>query len=521
MAHMTDTAKKWLTLAIVSTALLLIVVDMTVLYTALPTLTHDLAASASGKLWIINAYTVVVSGLLLGMGALGDRVGYRRMFIAGLSVFGVASLCAAYAPSAGALIAARALLGVGASMMMPATLAIIRLTFPDERERAVAIGVWASVASGGAALGPVIGGVLLEYFWWGSVFLINVPVVVLALAAGLWLLPRQRPAGSNRPWDFIGSVQVLAALVCLVLTIKEFAKYAPSLTTAAITGTLAALAMFVFVRRQRRSASPLIDFSLFRNPYFSGGVIAAIVASVSLIGVELVFSQRLQLVAGLTPLQAGLAMLPLPLAAFVAGPFAGLLLARVGTRPVILIGLLTTALALCALALSADAQGLHRLGVLLLLGLGAGITITAASNAVMNNAPAERAGMAASIEEVSYELGGVLGVSLLGSVLSSIYTASFAVPAGLAVPASASDGIDAALLAAEKLPPQVASQLVALAHGAFDQAFVGVMVVAVLIVVAAAGSVAALGWLAKNDKPRQRQAQPSQATGTRTRPDCP
>ncbi|MFH0131102.1 MFS transporter [Variovorax sp. VaC1] len=493
---MTHTTKKWLTLAIVSMALLLIVVDMTVLYTALPTLTHDLAASTSAKLWIINAYTVVVSGLLLGMGALGDRVGYRRMFVAGLAIFGLASLCAAYAPTSGALIAARALLGVGASMMMPATLAIIRLTFTDDRERAVAIGVWASVASGGAALGPVIGGVLLEYFWWGSVFLINVPVVVLALVLGLWLLPRQR-ATSHRPWDFIGSVQVLAALVCLVLTIKEFAKYAPSATTAALTGTLAALAMFFFVRRQRRSAAPLIDFRLFRNPYFSGGVIAAVVASVALIGVELVFSQRLQLVTGLTPLQAGLAILPLPLAAFVSGPVAGLMLARLGSRRIILLGLLTTALALCGLALFADAQGPGKLGVLVLLGLGIGATITAASNAIMNNAPVEHAGMAASIEEVSYELGGVLGIALLGSVLSSSYTAAMVVPEGLAVPASASDGIDAALLAAETLPTQVASQLVTLAHTAFDQAFFAVIAVAVLIVIAAAGSVAALGWWAR------------------------
>lgn len=355
------------------------------------------------------------------------------------------------------------------------------------------------MASGGAALGPMVGGVLLEYFWWGSVFLINLPVVVVALVLTLWLIPRHRKSADapRRPWDFIGSVQALAALVCLVLTIKEFAKAAPSGATAAATGAMTVIAMVLFVRRQRRSASPLIDFRLFRNPYFSGGVIAAIVASVALLGVELVFSQRLQLVAGLTPLQAGLSILPIPLAAFVAGPVAGLLLARTGSRPLILGGLLTTALALCALASNADAQGPAKLAVLVLLGLGVGATITAASNAVMNNAPVENAGMAASIEEVSYELGGVLGVALLGSVLSWRYTAALVIPEGLAVPASASDGIDAALLAAETLPTQIAAQFVALAHTAFDQAFFAVMVVAVLIVVAAACAVAALGWWAK------------------------
>ncbi len=394
-----------------------------------------------------------------------------------------------------ALIAARGLLGVGASMMMPATLAIIRLAFADERERAVAIGVWASVASGGAAFGPVVGGVLLEYFWWGSVFLINVPVVVLALALGAWLLPGRDTAGAARakPFDVVGSVQVFVALVCLVLAIKEFAKPAPSGLALGISGALSLLAMALFVRRQRRSASPLVDFRLFRDPYFSGGVIAAIVASVALIGVELVFSQRLQLVSGLSPLQAGLTILPVPLAAFVAGPLAGMVLPRTGSRPLILGGLLATALSLCGLALAVDATGVLKLAVLVLLGLGVGATITAASNAIMNNAPAEHAGMAASIEEVSYELGGVLGIALLGSVLSSTYTATLALPDTLAVPAAARDGIDGALLAAEALPAPAGMQLVALAHTAFDQAFFAVMAVAVAIVVAAAASVALLG----------------------------
>lgn len=185
--------KKWLILAIVSSALFLIVIDMTVLYTALPTLTHDLHATASEKLWIVNIYALVASGLLLGMGTLGDKLGHKPLFISGLVVFGAASLFAAYSPAPSMLIAARALLAVGAAMMMPATLSIIRLTFTDERERALAIGIWAAVASGGAAFGPVMGGILLEYFWWGSVFLINVPVVLLALIMGITVIPH-RPA---------------------------------------------------------------------------------------------------------------------------------------------------------------------------------------------------------------------------------------------------------------------------------------------------------------------------------------
>lgn len=259
-------------------------------------------------------------------------------------------------------------------------------------------------------------------------------------------------------------------------------------------GVLSAVVLGVFIRRQLRSPQPLLELRLFRIPTFSGGVIAAVVAAVALVGVELVFSQRLQLVLGLSPLQAGLAILPIPVAAFFAGPIAGWALSRIGTHRLILGGLVVTALALSALAMSlnTDAHGLQKIAVLAVLGLGVGATITAASNAVMNSAPPEHAGMAASIEEVSYEFGGVLGVALLGSVLSWRYTSSLVLPPSLQAAAGASDGIDAALLAAETLPPQAAAQLLGLAHGAFDQAFMAVMATAVVLVLASALAVVLL-----------------------------
>ncbi|WP_039051828.1 MFS transporter, partial [Bordetella avium] len=324
-------SRRWLVLGVVSTALLLIVVDMTVLYTALPRLTHDLAVSASAKLWIVNIYGLVVAGLLPGMGTLGDRLGHKRLFMSGLAVFGLASLAAAYAPGAGALIAARVLLALGAAMMMPATLSIIRLTFTDSRERALAIGVWASIASGGAAVGPVLGGFLLEHFWWGSVFLVNVPIVLLALPLAWRLIPRGEPS-VGKPWDLRGSLQVMAGLVLSAYALKELGKPAPSLTEAALAAVAGLGLLWVFMRRQRRLHYPLIDFSLFRNATFCAAVAAAVFAAAALLGMELVFIQRLQLVLTFSPLEAAIFILPLPIAAFLAGPLAGWALPRVGER---------------------------------------------------------------------------------------------------------------------------------------------------------------------------------------------
>lgn len=485
-------------------ALLLIVIDVTVLYTALPTLTHDLRASASEKLWIMNAYTLVVTGLLLGMGTLGDRVGHRRMFIAGLIVFGTASLCAAYSPTPFALVAARALLGLGAAMMMPATLAIIRVMFTDHKERTLAIGIWASVAAGGAAFGPVVGGLLLEYFWWGSVFLVNVPVVLAALILTAWLIPAQ-PGNPDSPWDPAGSLQIMAALTGIALAIKELARADRSWPLVVAASFIGVLAACTFVYRQRRSTQPLVDFSLFGNLRFSGGVIACIVASVALVGVELVYTQRLQLVVGLTPLAAGLAILPVSLAAVVTGPLTGLILGRVGTPRVILVSLMTTALALAGLLYAADAHGALKLASLVLLGASVGATITAASNAVMNSAPPSRAGMAASIEEVSYEMGAAMGVTVLGSVLAGSYTATMKVPAHLVSTPDPADSIDAALLAVESMPQALGDQLLLLAHTAFDRAFSIVMTMTIVILLATVAGLACLQVRARRNRPGQAQ----------------
>ncbi|WP_051765012.1 MFS transporter [Streptomyces sp. NRRL F-5135] len=480
-----NSARRWWLLVTVSAGLLLISVDLTVLYTALPTLTGELRADASQKLWIINAYPLVMAGLLLGAGTLGDRVGHKRMFLTGLVLFGAASSAAAFAPSPEVLIAARALLAVGAAAMMPATLSLIRTTFEDERERGIAMGVWGSMSVCGSALGPVLGGLLLEHFWWGSVFLINVPVVVLALAAAAVLAP----SGSGRsdtPWDLVASVQIMVGLVGLVYAVKEVTKPGPRLPHLVIALAAAAVGFALFLRRQRRQEHPLLDTALLRDPRIGAGIVAAALSMFATAGIQLVLTQRLQLVVDLTPLRTGMLVAAFAVGCLPAGIAAGGLLHRTGPRPLIAGGLLVGAAGvLGTLLLTPGAVPFIRLAPghpawiapgLLVAGAGLGAVMTAASAVIMGNAPAHRAGMAASVEEVSYELGSLSGVAVLGSVLGSLYTATVHLPAG--APAAAEDSLDAARAVAARLSTTEAAALRDAAHRAFDHGYTATLLIA-------------------------------------------
>lgn len=479
--------RRWLILAIISSALLLIVIDMTVLYTALPTLTRELGASASQKLWIVNIYALIAAGLLLGMGTLGDRLGHKRLFIGGLAVFGVFSLIAAFSPSASVLIGARGFLAVGAAMMMPATLAIVRVTFTEPREQAMAFGIWASVASGGAAFGPVVGGLLLEHFWWGSVFLINVPIVLVALLVGVLLIPNH-PGDTSKRWDWLGSLQVMIGLISLAYAVKELGKRVPSLEGMLMALVVGTLFLALFIRRQRRATHPMLDLALFDTPGFRNAVIAAVVSAAAMIGMELVFSQRLQLVLGLSPLEAALFILPLPLGSFVSGPLAGYYLPRLGHRRMLFWTLLLSGLAMLGYLLLYNAATYLQVASLAALGLAIGAALTASSSTIMLSVPADQAGMAASIEEVSFELGGAVGVTLAGSLLSAIY----AYAAGIVIPAwqtrdpRAFDSLDDALVVAENLSPEGAAMLTDSARAAFDAGFVAVVAASAALLLLAA-----------------------------------
>ena len=443
---------RWLLLMMVGLGLLLVTVDITILLTALPVLTHELHASAAEGLWIVNAYPLFSTGLLLGAGTLGDRIGHRRMYLVGLVIFGLASLMAAYAGSVAVLVLARVLQAVGASAMLPATLALIRVGFSDERERALAISVWACLSLVGAILGPLLGGWLLGHFHWGALFLVNVPIIAVAWLGTWFVAPEQRNPNAD-PWDLPSSVLALLALSSLVLAIKT-ATHPPIdlglLGTALATGLVAGLA---FVRRQRRLTHPLLDFSLFRNPAFAAGVLGAVSVTFTTGGVLLGVSQRFQWVAGYTPLQSGLLASVLFIGTLPSSILGGLWLHHIGLRRLIAGGLAVGALGMLVAAqalpwhpsgLPAADKGLGWLVTgLLLAGLGLGATISVASTAIVESAPPHRAGMASSVEEVAYEFGALLSIALLGSLLTGLYTMFVQLPPG--VDAAAARSISAAL----------------------------------------------------------------------------
>ena len=443
---------RWLLLMMVGLGLLLVTVDITILLTALPVLTHELHASAAEGLWIVNAYPLFSTGLLLGAGTLGDRIGHRRMYLVGLVIFGLASLMAAYAASVAVLVLARVLQAVGASAMLPATLALIRVGFSDERERALAISVWACLSLVGAILGPLLGGWLLGHFHWGALFLVNVPIIAVAWLGTWFVAPEQRNPNAD-PWDLPSSVLALLALSSLVLAIKT-ATHPPIdlglLGTALATGLVAGLA---FVRRQRRLTHPLLDFSLFGNPAFAAGVLGAVSVTFTTGGVLLGVSQRFQWVAGYTPLQSGLLASVLFIGTLPSSILGGLWLHHIGLRRLIAGGLAVGALGMLVAAqalpwhpsgLPAADKGLGWLVTgLLLAGLGLGATISVASTAIVESAPPHRAGMASSVEEVAYEFGALLSIALLGSLLTGLYTVFVQLPPG--VDTAAARSISAAL----------------------------------------------------------------------------
>jgi len=402
------------------TAMLLLSIDGTVLYLAVPALTRALSPTAEQILWVGDAYSLALVGALVVAGTLADRVGRKRMLLIGVVAFGLASVLAAFAPTAGWLIAARALLGLSGALIMPSTLALIRNIFLDARERTRAIAIWSAGFGVGAAIGPLVGGFLLEHFWWGSVFLINVPVMALVLVLGLWLLPESRDPQPGR-FDILSAVLSMLTLVPLVYAVKHAvsAGFDGTITVCVVLG---AAAGWWFVRRQRRLETPMIDVALFRIPAFTGAVVSNVVAIFALTGLLFFFSQYLQLVRGFRPLIAGLAELPTTIASMAVILLVGVLLARLGRGRAIATGFLLAAAGLGAVSLAVGAENYLWLALALIpIGLGIGLASTLTSDAIVSAAPPEKAGSVSSVTETSYELGVVLGIAVLGSFVNFAY----------------------------------------------------------------------------------------------------
>ena len=484
----TSPRRAWLAVAVISVSLLMIGLDNTILNVTLPTLQRALGASSSQLQWTVNAYLLVFAGLLLAAGNLGDRVGRRRTLQAGLVVFGLGSTLAALSDSAGELIASRALMGVGAALIMPSTLSIITNIFTGA-QRVKAIAVWTAVAGLGIALGPVTGGWLLERFWWGSIFLVNVPIAGLALLAGSFLIPESRDPAAGRP-DPIGVVLSVLGLLSLVYAIIE----APTRGwTAAFTLTAFAAAVVLlgtFVAWELRTSHPMLQMRLFRDPRFSAASASISLAFFALFGALFFLTQYLQLVLGYSPLQAGVRTVPVAAGLVVGSAFSTIINARLGTKLTVACGMLLAAGGLTVLAGATPTSSFGRvLTALLLAGTGIGLAMAPATDSVMGSLPLAKASVGSAMNDTARLLGGTLGVAVLGTIISQVYRTQIAVaaaqlPTALAEPTR--DSVQAALQVAAGLDPTSSSALKAAARLAFTEAMNSAALVAGAVALAAA-----------------------------------
>jgi MFS transporter, DHA2 family, multidrug resistance protein len=486
--------REWIGLSVLALACLLYVMDLTVLHLAVPSISADLKPSSAQLLWIIDIYGFMVAGFLVTMGTLGDRIGRRKLLLIGASAFGVVSLLAAFSTTPEMLIISRALLGIAGATLAPSTLSLIFSMFQDPGQRARAIAVWISAFSAGSAIGPVLGGVLLETFWWGSVFLLALPVMALLLVLGPIVLPEYKDPDASR-LDLRSAAMSLIAVLTIIFGLKQIAQ--DGIAVVPVATIVAGLVVgALFVRRQLTLSDPMIDVRLFRIPSFSAALAVNFLAIFVAVGYFLFVAQYLQLVVGLSPLQAGLWSLPSAIGFIVGSNVAPRIVRRVRPAYVMGGGLGLAAVGLLVLTGAGTANGLpFVIAASIIISLGLAPVFGLTTELIVGSAPPERAGAASGISETGAELGGALGISILGSIGVAIYRGEVShLPAGIPAEAAAAarDTLGGAVAVAQELPAQLSTALLAVAQ----EAFVRGMQVAAGISVAAAVGVAILAVIA-------------------------
>lgn len=469
------TKREWIGLAVLALPCLLYSMDLTVLNLAVPEISEQLKPTASQLLWIVDVYGFMVAGSLVTMGTLGDRIGRRKLLFIGAGAFGIASILAAFAWSAETLILARAILGVAAATLAPSTLSLIRSMFLNDRERTFAIGIWIASFSAGAAIGPVIGGLMLAQFWWGSVFLLAVPVMILLLLVGPILLPEFRDPNAGRI-DLLSAAQSLAAILLVIYGMKKIAEDGASLLAFAAIA-LGLLIGYLFVRRQQHLKEPLIDMALFRMPVFSAALSINILGLFIAFGAFLFMAQYLQLVLGLTPFEAGLWSVPTGLVMVIGSLVVPVLAGRFPTSTLIPAGFFITGLGfLVCTQVGTATSPLLVITAFVIICAGFAPIGTLTTDIVVGSAPPERAGAASAISETSFEFGGALGIAVLGSLLTAAYRTTMDAFPGNGIPAGALEAarqtLGGAVAVSAGLPAEQSAPLLAAARTVFTDAFV-------------------------------------------------
>lgn len=479
-------AREWTALAVLMLPVLMVSVDNTVLSFALPEISVALRPSGSQLLWIVDIYAIMLAGLLIAMGSIGDRVGRRRLLLIGSIGFAGASLLAAFSTSAEMLLTARVLLGFFGATLMPSTLSLIRNIFVDARDRRIAIATWAAMFSGGAALGPILGGWLLGHFAWGSVFLINVPIVVVLLPLAMSLLPESRDPEPG-PLDLPAIGLSLVVMLPFVFGIKNLAKHGfDDLTLTAFV--VAVVAGWALVRRLQRSSHPMIDPSLFKNRVFTGAIIANLLSLMALTGFLFLGAQLLQLVLGLSAMDAALVLLPGLVVTVVCGFVAVRLMQAVPVRVLVAGSFAASAIGYAVMALT-EHPSVASVGIAFaLIGIGIGLAETITNDLMLASVPPSKAGAASAISETAYEIGAVLGTAVLGAVLTGIYRSHLTVPA--IAQWGERDGsfetLGGTLDLASWYPNEIGESLIESAHSAFDLGVQTTSAVAIVIALGAA-----------------------------------